>query len=198
MTGEVKCKHPGCDMPKGKALGYCNAHYIRYTRGKDMDPPVRKYGATESERFWPKVDKTGGCWIWTGAKYNGYGVFRYEGAARLAHRISYAWVNGPIPGGIEIDHMCHNRACVNADHLRPATKILNGQNRSGLNKNNTSGVRGVHWSNDAGCWVAKAHKDGRPVHVGRFDDLEEAATAIKAWRRENMPYSIHDRKEEAS
>ncbi len=90
--------------------------------------------------------------------------------------------------------MCHNRACVNPAHLRPATKILNGQNRAGLNKNNKSGVRGVHWATGAGCWVAKGHLNGRPVTVGRFDDLNEAARAIAGWRKANMPYSILDQR----
>lgn len=189
----AECKQAGCQLPGTKALGYCSGHYARHSRGMDMAPPIR-LKLPESERFWQKVDKTDGCWNWTAALFRGYGIFRFQGAARIAHRISYAWRNGPIPEGIEIDHMCHNRSCVNPDHLRPATKVLNGQNRSGLNKNNTSGVRGVHWSKDAGCWIAKGHLNGKPVQVGRFADLEEAARAITAWRKDNMPYSLMDQK----
>lgn len=187
------CKQAECDMPIGKALGYCNAHYLRQMRGRDMTPPVRRK-MSEDERFWQKVDKTDSCWNWTAARFNGYGIFRFQGAARIAHRISYTWRFGPIPEGIEIDHMCHNRSCVNPEHLRPATKILNGQNRSGLNSNNKSGVRGVHWATAAGCWIAKGHLNGRPVNVGRFTDLDEASRAITEWRRANMPYSLMDQR----
>lgn len=187
------CKQAGCNRPGTKARGYCVGHYARFVRGQDMTPPLRPK-LSEAERFWTKVEKTDTCWNWTAAKFKGYGIFRHQGAARVAHRISYAWEYGPIPDGIEIDHMCHNHSCVNPKHLRPATKILNGQNRSGLNSNNKSGVRGVHWATAAGCWIAKGHLNGRPVTVGRFDDLEEAARAIAAWRKDNMPYSLMDQK----
>lgn len=193
---EKQCKQSGCTLTNIKALGYCNGHYLRHTRGQNMTSPIRRQ-LSESERFWEKVDKTDSCWNWTGATDKGYGAFRYKGAAAGAHRVSYVWAYGPLPKGIEVDHVCHNRSCVNPAHLRPATKVLNGQNRAGLNRNNKSGVRGVHWVNSDEKWIAKGHKDGTPVHVGRFDSLEEAAAAIHAWRVENMPYSVLDQRKAA-
>lgn len=189
-----ECKHPGCDLPKGRALGYCNAHYLRQSRGQDMDLPVRKAGASDGERFWAKVNRSGACWEWTGATISGYGVFRIHGRTSVAHRVSYAWEHGEIPEGQEVDHKCHNRACVNPGHLRLASHSLNGQNRASANANSKSGVRGVYWCNTYGHWIAKAMLDRTPHHIGIFSELDAAEQAVTDWRREHMPYSINDQR----
>lgn len=78
-----------------------------------------------SERFWEKVEKTNTCWIWKGAKVLGYGFFHVSlnnGVRRsmMAHRYSYL-LKKPIPKGLQLDHLCRNRACVNPDHLEPVS-----------------------------------------------------------------------------
>lgn len=159
-----------------------------------MDAPIRQPYLSDKERFWDKVAKTESCWLWTGAKQNGYGVARVDGAARLAHRVSYAWARGEIPEGAQLDHMCHSRACVNPEHLRFADHILNGQNRSTSNSNSKSGVRGVYWCNTYGHWIAKAMINRKPHHIGIFHDIDLAAKAVAEWRSENMPYSLMDKR----
>lgn len=68
------------------------------------------------------VDKTNGCWEWLGLKYsNGYG--RFNGTS--SHRLSYESHIGPIFKGMDIDHLCRNRACCNPDHLEPVTRQEN-------------------------------------------------------------------------
>lgn len=194
---DATCKHPGCGMPKGKALGYCNAHYLRQMRGQDMDKPVRKHGASDAERFWAKVDKSGACWLWTGATARGYGIFRINGGNQVAHRVSYRWATGPIPAGSEVDHMCFNRGCVNPKHLRILSHSLNGQNRASANSNSKSGVRGVYWLDDRKGWMARAMLNRTSHEIGLFPTLEEAAQAVSEWRRIHMPASIHDQRKTA-
>ncbi|MCG7596313.1 HNH endonuclease [Mycobacterium sp. PSTR-4-N] len=163
-------------------------------RGKDMDAPVRLRGS-DPARFWQKVNKTESCWEWTAYKNSaGYGKFRLDGESRLAHRVSFEWANGPIPEGMEIDHICHNPGCVNPAHLRLATGSLNKQNLAGARANSASGIRGVEFHAPTGKWRARAKLNGKQVRLGSFSSSAEAEAAVIAWRRVNMPYSVMDQK----
>lgn len=91
---------------------------------------IRQMLPVLEERFWPKVDKTGECWIWTRAQsYDGYGRLhvRINGKHKwlLAHRLAYELVVGPVPAGLVIDHLCRVRACVNPAHMRAVTSREN-------------------------------------------------------------------------
>ena len=80
---------------------------------------------TVYERFWEKVDlpdDLDGCWIWrAGMRALGYGGFSINGKGIPAHRVSYEFLRGPIPQGLELDHLCRNPSCVNPDHLEAVT-----------------------------------------------------------------------------
>lgn len=85
-----------------------------------------------SMRFWKFVEKTSSCWIWKGATAQGYGVMgngTHRGLVK-AHRVSFEMHIGPIPKGLEIDHICRHRFCVNPAHLRAVTHVENMQNGS--------------------------------------------------------------------
>lgn len=76
-------------------------------------------------RFWEKVNKTDGCWLWMGSKTRGYGGLRTKAGVSLAHRFAYELLVGPIPDGLPLDHLCRVPACVNPAHLEPVTPAEN-------------------------------------------------------------------------
>ena len=63
-----------------------------------------------------------GCWLWTASlRLNGYGQMQWDGKNHGAHRLVYELLVGPIPPGLEVDHLCRVRSCVNPDHMEPVT-----------------------------------------------------------------------------
>jgi hypothetical protein len=102
------------------------------------------------DHFWAKVDKDGPipeyrpdlgpCWVWTAALMHfGHGNFannRGERATVLAHKLAYEDQHGPVPAGLQLDHLCRVPACVNPAHLEPVTSrenTLRGVGPSAIN-----------------------------------------------------------------
>lgn len=68
-----------------------------------------------------------GCWLWLAHvdRDTGYARLNVEGRARTVHVLSYQIFVGPVPDGLELDHLCRVRCCVNPNHLEPVTRRVN-------------------------------------------------------------------------
>lgn len=77
------------------------------------------------QRFVRFVMVSGDCMNWMGGVSGSYGRF-WDGIRQVqAHRFSYELKNGPIPTGMDLDHLCRNKLCVNPLHLEPVTRRIN-------------------------------------------------------------------------
>ena len=79
-------------------------------------------------RFLDKVspEPNTGCWLWHGScDGKGYGRIAYEGRSFPAHRASHILFKGPIPNGLQIDHLCRQPGCVNPEHIEAVTARVN-------------------------------------------------------------------------
>lgn len=101
----------------------------------------RRYPAPIMERILAKVELTeSGCWQWTGRLNDGYGQIGYRHRAAATHRVVYEELVGPVPVGLQIDHLCRNRACCRPEHLEPVTQrenLLRGQTIAAQNASRT-------------------------------------------------------------
>ncbi|MGN6724079.1 MAG: HNH endonuclease signature motif containing protein [Marmoricola sp.] len=158
-----------------------------------------KPGSDAWDRFWDKVEKTEGCWNWTGAKDNhGYGNVRVNKLYTKAHRVSFAATHGPIPEGMLIDHKCHTPSCVRPDHLRLATPKQNGENQIRAHcRNKSSGIRGVTWDQKKNSWRAQVGHNGKQLYCGLYSTMAEAEAAAIAKRNELYTHNDADRREAA-
>ena len=177
------CSIPGCERVSS-ARSWCNAHYKRWRR--NGHPEAYTAYPDIEQAFLARTRVEGTCLVWVAARNaKGYGVIggRRTGGSRLAHRYAWERANGAIPDGAHIDHVCHNPACVNVDHLRIATFATNAYNRSGQQSNHRStGVRNVY-PNRSGFMV-RVVKDGEGHYGGTWPSVEEAESVAAQMRAE--------------
>lgn len=118
------CSIDECARPS-VAHGWCHRHYMRFRAHGDPNRVLRRRHNT-IDTFWSRVEKTSGCWFWTGSlDAYGYGRFSLNGKYKKAHALSYELVIGPVPLGLELDHRCRTRHCVNPACLEPVTHAEN-------------------------------------------------------------------------
>lgn len=151
---------------------------------------------TVQERFWSKVNKTGECWLWTGArtrsKHQRYASFTFDGRTMGAHRFAYELLVGPIPDGMRLDHRATcPKHCVNPAHLRPVTYKQDAENQAGAYRNSSTGERGVFKRGER-YRVAVRH-NGILHWFGTYDTLEEAREVARQKRIELFTHNDADR-----
>jgi hypothetical protein len=120
------CAIPGCRRDYF-ADGYCGPHYKRKWRHGDPLAGGVYHGESVAERVRRLCEvEPSGCWRWLrGLDGMGYGTLVVKRQTIRAHRASYEAFVGPIPDGLDLDHLCRNKACVNPAHLEPVTHSEN-------------------------------------------------------------------------
>jgi DNA-binding MarR family transcriptional regulator len=156
-----------------------------------------------SQRFWSKVQKTNGCWLWTGSLASrGYGQIKIATRiSRRSHRLAWELTNGPIPRGLFVCHRCDNRRCVNPDHLFLGTNQDNmddmkqkgrspryGGAKSHKAKLTESDVQAIRADYSTGSVTMRSLADRFGVTVTNVSDILKGHT----WRDTFKPIPIRD------
>lgn len=134
------CREPRCVRPEHLEPVTAQVNVRRgRVHNRHLPPtpkPNRKPKPAPVERFWARVAKTEGCWLWTGYVSNtGHAKIKVNGKMVATHRFAYELLVGPIPEGMVLDHICRTPACVNPAHLEPVTQSVNAKRGRGCTVN---------------------------------------------------------------
>lgn len=191
------CSVEGCDNPH-KSNSFCDKHYRKFkTYGDPLAGSQRLTNyRTAEERFTNNIVWVGECLEWQGTlDSTGYGLVRTDsGKSTAAHRYALARHLGrAIPEELYVDHKCHNPLCVNHKHLREVTPKQNMENRKGVSKRSTSGVRGVYWNKNNKNWSVRIGHNYKCYYFGSYKTLEEATEVAISKRNELYTHNDLDR-----
>lgn len=121
MEVDHLCRDRGCVNPEHLELVDRGTNLAR----RDEANPGKFAARDLQERLSARTEQSGECLLWTGALVRGYGVISIDGKTRYVHRVMYEIKNGPIPEGLDLDHLCRTPTCVNPAHLEPVTRSVN-------------------------------------------------------------------------
>jgi len=125
-------------------------------------------------RVWRVIhpEPMSGCWLFANSGVAGYGCVEFQGRRTQAHRFVYERLVGPIPEGLQLDHLCRVRCCVNPDHLEPVT------NRENARRGNA----GLHLRKRTHCPRGHPYDEANTIHLKNADRI---ARHCRACRIEN-------------
>lgn len=148
----------------------------------------------------------GGCWVWQRAlNQDGYGVTRSGGRMMKAHRVCHEEFVGAIPAGMELDHLCRVRSCVNPAHLEPVTHAENVSRGDNVNREKTecphghpydeantyTEPRGRGWRRCRACKrIRRSEYNARPDVKVRHADNQRERRARKRSSSLGAPVSV--------
>lgn len=151
------------------------------------NPLPREQMTAEIVRYWLDYDPETGAFTWrrpkpkvrvgmrAGTVQWGYVVIRLCGRDYAAHRLAWLHVHGEWPNGL-VDHENREPLDNRLTNLRPANGTQNNANTA-LQRNNTSGFKGVSFHGSSGRWRAVIKKNGVARQIGSFESAAEAADA---------------------
>lgn len=109
-----------------------------------MNRPIPTLSENDLTRFWSKVDKKRGCWLWIDElDKNGYGRFSVCNYPYFAHRISFT-IEKSCPGDLNVNHTCDNPRCVNPEHLWLGTQKDGMNDKIAKNRQSKGESHGNH------------------------------------------------------
>ena len=129
FTGEP-CREGHLSQRYATTGSCARCFYEKRLLRRPLRPRIPLATSLELMRAHAMPEPNSGCWFWMGIiATNGYGrIFTNpSGHTRAAHRVTYELVHGRVPAGLDLDHLCRVRCCINPDHLEPVTRRVNNQ-----------------------------------------------------------------------
>lgn len=118
------------------------------------------------------IDPNTGCWLWLGRIHrSGYGQITVDGKTKCAHVVSYETFVGPVPEGLQLDHLCRTRPCINPSDLEPVTGSENV--RTGIIGSRTHCPRNHEYSKENTYVNLAGHRACRRCHSDRENNRQK-------------------------
>lgn len=146
------------------------------------------------ETFWTKVQFSGFCWHYGDYKYTNHTNISLNGKATGVHTVAYEYLMGKVPLGLELDHLCYNKRCVNPDHLEPVTHAENIRRAWARKKEHEQGMfkgAGLRSTSEGQCRQGHTLAEVGVLHSKRSSGrlrlkCKQCQKEIQArWRRRN-------------
>lgn len=182
------CIIDGCGK-KFVARGWCAMHYKRWQMRGHPTEGTNPYTFSLDEAISQRTRRNGECLLWTGStSHDGYATA--QSSSMLKYNTTYVhrmvWIRDMgecIPEGLEIDHLCHVRNCLEVEHMRLVSRVEQVRNRV-VSKDSSTGFRGVYYQPATDNYRFEVREYG-VTHCGNgYDTAELASEAAEIKRRE--------------